>query len=225
MNELINSLEKWQTLIGALVGAVISLFVALIVARSARRREDVAAAMLVIGGLSTIRAAHRALTELAQEEKIAEEHLPYWLSEKLARRRVTLSAVFEASRVRLMPVDVHLAVHLELFQVIFSDIHTRLDLLERDIASLDSSKKTIRNPDALKADALLIQKGFEAAAAHAKCAEHILTLKVLSNFPTFHAIRMRLFGTRAERSCRRQFSIQQAEQAVQPDRREDAAPG
>lgn len=202
MEELAAFLDKWQTLAGAVIGGIVSLIVALLVAYKARRREDLSAAMLVVGNLSTVTTASRALKELAQQENINQEDLPYWFSEKLVRRRVVLSPLFEALRIRLMPVDVHLAAHLELFQVIFTDIEAKLGMLTDDFAAFDSAKKTTRNADVLKADARVIYKGFEKAAVHAKCAQRILVLKVLSNFPTFHAIRMVLFATREEKECR-----------------------
>ncbi len=201
MEEIVNFLDKWQSLAGAVIGGVIALWVALLVAYKARRQEDLAAGMLLVGNLVTVRTASRALGQLAEEERIDEENLPYWFSEKLVRRRITLSPLFEASRIRLMPVNVCLAAHLELFQVIFTNVDAKLDMLANDIAEFDSSDKTKRNAEILKADARVIHMGFEAAANHAKCAERILVLKVLSNYPTFHALRMMLFKTKEEKEC------------------------
>jgi hypothetical protein len=202
MDEIVAFLEKWQTLVGAIIGGIIALFVALLVAYKARRQEDLSAAMLLVGNLVTVRAASRALEDLAKEENIANENLPYWLSEKLVRRRIAMSPMFEASRIRLMPVDVRLAAHLELFQVIFTDIETRLDMLKNDYALFDADEKPTRNPEVLKADCRVIHEGFISAVAHAKCAERILTLKVLSNWPRFHAVRMILKKTSEEKACR-----------------------
>jgi hypothetical protein len=202
MDEIVVFLDKWQTLAGAIIGGLIALLVALLVAYKARRQEDLSAAMLLVGNLVTVRTASRALEDLAKEENIADENLPYWLSEKLVRRRIALSPMFEASRIRLMPVDVRLAAHLELFQVIFTDIEAKLDMLTNDFAAFDAEEKTTRNPEVLKADCRVIHKGFITAVAHAKCAERILTLKVLSNWPTFHAVRMMLKKTSEEKACR-----------------------
>ncbi len=203
MEELFCFLEKWQTLAGAVIGGVFALWVALLVAYKARRQEDLAAAMLVVGNLVTVRTASRALGQLAVEQNIEKENIPYWLSDKLVRRRIKLSPLFEASRIRLMPVNVHLAAHLELFQVIFTDVEAKLDMLTDDIAEFDSSDETKRKPEILKADARVIHKGFEAAVIHAKCAERILTLQVLSNYPTFHSLRILLFKTAEEKECKK----------------------
>jgi hypothetical protein len=200
MKELTNFLSKWQTLVGAVLGGVFALLVALLVAYKARRQQDLAAAMLLVGNLATIRTASRALKQLAEEEKIDKENLPYWLSVKIVRRRIKLSPLFEASRIRLMPVNVYLAVHLELFQVIFSNVEAKLDMLADDITEFDSSDITKRKPEILRAESKVIYEGFEAAVTHANCAERILVLKVLSNYPTFHTLRM-LFKTKEEEDC------------------------
>ena len=201
MEELINFFDKWQTLSGAVIGGVFALCVALLVAYKTRRQDDLAAAMLLVGNLTIITTANRTLGQLAEEQKIEKENLPYWFSEKLLRRRIKLSPLFEVSRIRLMPVNVNLAVHLELFQVIFNDVEAKLDMLALDYAEFDSSDNVKRKPEIMKADARVIHQGFETAATHAKCAERILELKVLSNYPTFHSLKMLFFKTEEEKEC------------------------
>jgi len=201
MDELISFLHKWQTMIGAIIGGIFALFVALLVAYKARRQEDLAAGMLLTGNLISIIGNAHALKELSKEQNIKEEHLHYWLSEHLVRQRIKLSPVFEASRIRLMPNDVYLAAHLELLHLIFNDIDAKIDELSLDIHALDTTGKPIRNQDVLQADARIIYKGFQRVVAHAKCAERILTLKVLSNYPTFHTIRTMVCKTKEEKAC------------------------
>lgn len=203
METFVSFLDQWQTLIGAIIGGIFALLVALLVAYKARRQEDLAAAMLVVGNLVTIRTAARTLLDLAEEQEIKENEFPFWLSEKLARHPLILSHMFEASRVRLMPLDVHLAAHLEIFQVVFSDIQQKISVLAEDIAEFDVSEKTARNDEAVKADAPIIKQGFFTAAAHAECAERIITLKVLSNYPTYHSLRMRFFPSAEEIECKK----------------------
>jgi len=201
MDELISFLEKWQTMIGAIIGGIFALFVALLVAYKARRQEDLAAGMLLTGNLISIIGNGLTLKELAKEQNIKEEQLPYWLSEHLVRQRMKLSPVFEASRIRLMPNDVYLAAHLELFQLIFNDIDAKIGELSLDIHALDTTGKPIRNQDVLQADARIIYKGFQRVMTHAKCAERILNHKVLSNYPTFHTIRMLICKSKEEKAC------------------------
>ncbi|AGA89731.1 hypothetical protein Thimo_0900 [Thioflavicoccus mobilis 8321] len=201
MNEVAEFLYKWQPLAGAVLGGLFGVVAALVVAYKARRQEDLAAGMLLIGNLVTFQSAKRTLEQLLAEKEVKKENVPYWYAEKLARRRLQLSPVFEASRVRLMPVDTHLAVHLELFQLIVLDIDSRLDRLEADIRAHDATERTNRKPEALRADARIIYQGFQSAVAHAACAERILTYRVLSKYPTFNQIRRRFFPSKQDRAC------------------------
>ena len=50
--EVVDFLYRWQTLIGAFLGTLGGLFAALLVAHSARRREEIISAMLAIRDLT-----------------------------------------------------------------------------------------------------------------------------------------------------------------------------
>ena len=52
--EILSLLKEWQTLIGSILGGIFALLVALIVAHSARRQEEISSGMLVIGYLVEI---------------------------------------------------------------------------------------------------------------------------------------------------------------------------
>ena len=117
---LIDIIFKWQTLIGAILGGLFALAVALVVALTMRRREEVASGMVVVGDLTAVRIASEALNSLAAKENIGEKEYPLWFSDKLVSSHPKLSVLFEASVARLMPVDVYLAAHLSLFQRIYS---------------------------------------------------------------------------------------------------------
>lgn len=114
----------------------------------------------MVDNLVTVRPASRTLEDLAKEQNIGNESLAHCLSEKLVRRRIALSPMFEASRIRLTPADVRMAAHLDLFQVLFTDIEANLDMLTNDFAAFDEKKKTTRNPEVLKVDCQVIHEGF-----------------------------------------------------------------
>lgn len=61
-------LDKWQTLLGAIVGGLVGVSAALIVAYSERRREDRAAATRVFSKLDELRIAANAVEEAITEE-------------------------------------------------------------------------------------------------------------------------------------------------------------
>lgn len=61
-------LDKWQSLLGGLIGGVVAISAALIVAYSGRRREDRAAATLVFSKLDELRITAEAVEEAATEK-------------------------------------------------------------------------------------------------------------------------------------------------------------
>jgi len=111
---LLEFIFKWQTLIGAVLGGIFALATAFVVAITVRRREDVTSGMVVIADLAAVRIAAEALNSLAKHEKIKKKEMPLWFSDKLVSSHPKLSALFEASVARLMPLDVYLAAHLSL---------------------------------------------------------------------------------------------------------------
>ncbi|MES9901473.1 MAG: hypothetical protein ABW168_02180 [Sedimenticola sp.] len=203
MEVIVSFIDKWQTLLGAIIGGIFALWVALLVAYKVRRQEDLAAAMLLVGNLVTFKSSFDVLTKLAVEDRVTNEELPLWFSEKHVKRRLKLSPLFEVSRIRLMPIDTYLAVHLEMFQFIFADIDEKIERLSEDFAEFKASGSNTRNRESLERDAKTIYNGFKKIAGYAECAERIITLKILSNYPTFHAFRMFLYKTKKERRCKK----------------------
>ena len=132
MTELVEWLFKWQTLIGAAIGGIIGLLSALIVAQSARRREEASAAMVLSGNLVKVVFASQVLLEKSEGKDFPKENRHLWLAEKLAKYRPSMSPMFEASVVRVMPVNGKLASHLELFRLIYADVDLILDRIAGD---------------------------------------------------------------------------------------------
>ena len=76
---MIATLKEWQELAGAIIGAIAALGVALLVAYSARRRDDVSAAMVLVGNLTTLIAAEDTIRRIAGEQSIAANDYPIFL--------------------------------------------------------------------------------------------------------------------------------------------------
>lgn len=202
MVDLLATLKDWQSLAGAIIGAIASLSVAFLVGYMNRRREDIAAAMLLIADLTTVKAAERSLTDLANEQNISSDDYPMFLAGRLAASRPRISPLFEGSSARLMPVDVFLAAHLDLFTTIYRDIEHILDRVVRDVHYHQENKKLLRSKEDLKADAEIIMNGFKLAAMHAECAERLLANLVLSNWPTVHRIRRVFLPSQKDKECK-----------------------
>jgi hypothetical protein len=202
LTDFVVFLKDWKELVGAAIGAFASIIVAFLVAYDARRREDVSAAMVLVGNLTSLIAAANTLESKAAQEKVAESDYPMWLASRLTSYRPQMSPLFEGCVARLMPVDVRLAAHLEIFGVVYRSIEHHVERLSRDIEYFLEHKKFARCEADVRADAEVIRKGIAMAACHANCAERSLTLLVLSHWPTYHRLRRLASPTKQERACK-----------------------
>jgi len=201
MDNFLAGMKEWQSLAGAILGAIASLSIAFLVVYLNRRREDIASAMLITSDLISIKAADRSLTELAKEKKVDDKDYPMFLAGRLVASRPRISPLFEGSVARLMPVDTSLAAHLDLFTFIYRDIEHILDRIVRDVQFFQENNKFLRSEDSLRADAEVVRKGFKLAAMHARCAERLLSKLVLSKWPTVHRMRSAFFPSKLEKQC------------------------
>jgi len=193
MDDLVKFFHDWENLSGAVVGGVFSLAVALIVARSARRSEEHAAAMIVISNLVQFISRVRTLKRLAEEQNVREEDYGMWVSEKLTYSRPKLSGTFEASVARLVRLHVAVAAHLEMFYMLARDIDEKIDRISDDFRELHAQGKPKRPVAVIEADANSIATSLSDAELHADLAEHMLTKLVLGSYPTFYRLRRILF--------------------------------
>lgn len=203
MEILLATLREWQSLAGALVGAAASLSVAFLVAYINRRREDVSAAMVLLGNLVSVRSANSVLDDLARNENVSLTDYPMWLAGRLMSSRPQLSPLFDGCVARLMPVDPHLAAHLELFSIVYRSVEKHTDKLVRDSQYFQENGKLLREMHDTVADATVIQNGLATAARHAECAESLLSRLILGNWPTLHRVRRLLRPSIHECDCKR----------------------
>jgi hypothetical protein len=201
MAEFVQILYRWQTIVGAFLGGFFAIIAALIVAYSARRREEIASAMLLVGTLAKIRITNETLTKLAAKENVPESDYPLWLSEKLVLSRPTLSPLFEASIVRIMPISIYLAAHLNLFNTIYSDVLIILERLSEDFKLFNEKGQPIRSKEQMQADARIVSSHFHMAVQHALCAEQSISNLVLSKVPTYHRFRNFILPKPYEKEC------------------------
>ncbi len=206
MKGVLAFLDQWQTLIGSMIGGLFALWVALLVAGRTRRQDDLVAAMMLYGNLNTVVSAKNALIELAKQNSVESENLPFWAAEKLVRAPIVLSGQFEASRIRMMPIDVYLAVNLEMFQKLYVQVERKLEAHSEDYRSLDSTGKPIRKPEIMRADATLIWSTFQKAVDFATCAMRIIDLQVIQKRRFWNKFRMRVLPSPEERRCRDRLS-------------------
>jgi hypothetical protein len=199
--KLIEFILKWQTLIGSIAGGVFALLTALIVARSARRRDELASAMIVSATLAAVRVVSETLAVLSAQEGVTEETLPLWFAEKIAHSHPSLPVLFDASASRLMPIDVSLAAHLSLFQQTYSQTESVLKRITDDYTYYHMHGKPFRPQDLMAADCRIATKHFEFAAEHANCAVYLISTLVLSKFAFWYKLRRHIWSNKKEKEC------------------------
>lgn len=197
--EIIDWLKRWQTLVGAFIGAASGLLVALVMARSARHREEVVGALLVSGDLAEPLAFKAECPTLWAMTGRQETEYAGWLVERFLHRWPPLSPLFAAEALRVMPVNVELAAHLVLFQKLHREMRTTIEEVrhllsvpELSTAARDELNKRIRR----------LVSGFDQLTAHASCATCLITGLILSRAYLFHRVRRWVWKTQQERQCR-----------------------
>ena len=217
ITDLVEWLFKWQTLTGAALGGITGLLSALIVAYSARRREENSAVMVLAGNLVKVVIASQTLLKESENERVPAENRHLWLAEKLAKFRPTMSPMFEASVVRVMPVNGKLACHLELFRSIYADIEVILERISGDYEVFRRTGTVPRSQKEMSADAKRVTNGFDRVVQHAVCAEHLLAKLILSKTPTFNRVRIFFWRTKKEYRCSELLRTGEPNHALQVD--------
>lgn len=203
MNELISLLNKWQTIIGSILGGIFALLVAFVVASSARRREEISSGMLVIGSLVEIRSLSEAFIEHAEKNNISEQDFPIKFSETLVSTLPKLSPLFESSIARIMPVNTNLATHLTLFHKIYLIIEITIKDLSSDFEHIHKNGKPHRPEDHFLQDAKRVTSNFQLVVEHAKCAEKLISDLILHRFPTWKRFRRFVLPSHEENECKK----------------------
>jgi hypothetical protein len=203
MTDFLSLLENWQSLAGSIISASAAFAIAFLVAYINRRREDVSAAMVLVGNLTTIMSANATLEEIAKKEHVPAADYPMWFSQRLSSSTPALSPLFDASVARMMPLDTTLAAHLELFNVVYRSIERHMERIVEDIEFFREQNKLLRAKNDTMADAEVVRAGFARATKYAECAERLLSLVVLSRWRALHRLRRLFWSTKAERECDR----------------------
>lgn len=203
MTELIETIFKWQTLIGSIMGGIFALLAALVVASVVRRREEVASGMLVVANLIKVRITSEAIEHIAKDGEVPDSDYSLWFADRLVSSHPSLSVFFESSLARIMPVNMCMAAHLSLFHEIYSRIEIILKRLSRDFENFHEHREPLRPPEHLRSDADIVTRHFQRAVRHASCAEDLISKLILSKFSTWHRMRRHIWMSRKEKECLR----------------------
>ena len=199
--EFFDFLSKWKELVGAAIGGVFALAVALIVAKDARSREDRSAAVQLIVAFTNLAARSHSLHELASTASVPEADRHRWLADKLSKSSPRLTPLAEAALARLLPVHPLLAVHLELFRTHHSELETTVARVAQDYRDLHQHGRALRPVPVMDADAMNCSSALAGAVRHGDCASRLIQLFVLSRLPTWNKLRHWLAPTEEMRKC------------------------
>ena len=164
MNEFINFAREWKELVGALIGGVFSLLVALLVASQARRAEEKSSATLLVAEFLRIHAMVKAAKNTGVD--LSEEKGRQLFVERLCHYRVRLNPLFESAIARVLPVDIHLASTMTLASSLIRDTEPIIERLLGDIEFLQSGCEPRRSDDLIQQEITTISKHYEIGRAH-----------------------------------------------------------
>jgi hypothetical protein len=192
MDEFVAFAQKWKELVGAFIGGVFSLLVALLVASQARRAEERTAATLLIGEFLRVHSMVDS-AKRTSEQHLSPEQTSQLLAERICQYRVRLSPLFESSIARVLHVDVYLAGTMTLAASFIRDTEPIIERLSEDVAALQRGAGPVRNEDMIHADIKTISSGYELISLHAKHSARLLQEIVLASFPRWRKFRFRYF--------------------------------
>ncbi len=198
MDPAIAFLREWKELVGAVIGGVFALLVALLVARQARRAEERTAATLLIGDFLRIQAMVQNAKASSGQNRTREEE-DHILAEHLCRFRVRLSPLFDPSVARVLHIDPYLAGTLTLASTCIRDTEPVLERLSDDVEALHRGEKPKRNEAAINADINVASSGYRLIAHHAKHSARLLQEIALSRCILWRRIKLRFFPSAADR--------------------------
>lgn len=200
MNELVAFLKEWKELVGAVIGGLFSLLVALLVAHQARRAEERTSAMILIGELSRVTAMIEQARRSTEKHEVPTHAVATYMAEQFCHYRVRLSPLFEASMSRVMNCDTYLAANLTLAFAFLRDTEPVLERLEEDIALIRRGEELKRQRKSVDADIKTVESTYRRVGDHAKFAVQQLEQQVLGPFPTWHKLRRRVVRNEWERA-------------------------
>lgn len=199
MDCIIALLKEWKELVGAVIGGVFSLFVALLVARQARRAEERASAMLLIGDLTRVMVMADHVGQGAENKNVTEEEQKTGIAEQLCQYRVRLSSLFEASMSRVMNCDTYLASNLTVTSAFIRDTEPLLERLEKDLEHIHRSEEASRPRELIYNDIKVVVGTYKKIGEYSKFTVLLLEQQVLGGIPAWHRVRRRIYKNEWER--------------------------
>lgn len=198
MADVVTLLKDWQTLVGSIIGGLMGVVGALIVAAQTVRRQRWVMASALLPDTQQLRAAHDALERALQsiDPPLGEWARSPWRAERLAQLRPTLSALHDGVAVtQVSDLDARLSAHLMHCRMRHKDLDT---LLQQFSAALNGSRAPMpaaNVPAAMNVvqrSAERVQQAWDLCVEHGTLAEYLMDRLVFNRWPNiWHRLRMR----------------------------------
>ncbi|CAD6562653.1 hypothetical protein ACFQ3P_38565 [Paraburkholderia sabiae] len=206
--DLVAFLEKWQDLTGAIIGGLLGVIGALIVARSATRRERKIAATMVLPEVQSFEAAQMGIAKhlkVSYQSKAAQKRQTCFM---LLKQRPKIRALHGETITHLYDLDARLFAHLSLCKMIHEEFEASLGHFEQ---AWKSAKAPIASPqDAAMVEAAIdirvaaVTVAWDHCVEHATLANYFLGHFNFSLWPVWAGkLRMRLFPNDFDRRSKR----------------------
>lgn len=206
VESLVSFLRDWKEVVGAVIGGVLGVLGAMVVARDARNREDRAAALAVMAPLVDLRAHYSAARKAAGEimpPPRDEDDAALRFAALLAAYPLTLPESFSRAAERIAVVHPHVAQHLALINTRWASIRIALNRLAKysEHAGSATAKENRRHRSDMLMDARTLTNGLRGTVNDAACVVRLLQCLMQSRFRVWHRLRMRLSPDAIERQC------------------------
>jgi hypothetical protein len=191
----VGSLHRWQTLVGAAIGALTGILGAGLVAYLARRRERITAAVLIVRDTTAVKVANEVWHNKSKEEQVPDGLMAAWLVVHLLDRRPRLSPFINGAIAQMVAVDNMLAAHLSLFLTLYEELE--FDLTRLSAWFQRGGRTGLPDPVLLAANYPKTQDiatHFATAVRHAECAEDLLQRLVLPRRSRWQWLKRRWYG-------------------------------
>jgi len=188
MNDIICFIYKWQPLIGAVIGGVFALFVALVVAYKSRRYEQSVSAILLIPDLLQLHISQDKIEEYAETYNIPEDNRDHWMASHLIEFRPKLSPLYEVSMSRVMPIHPALAAHLNFVIKFYNSVEERLKKLEENMQNYKKTGHYLIDNEQFIFLIKIIREDMRKISKHSICANNLLDKLVICKLSFIYRI-------------------------------------
>jgi hypothetical protein len=204
LEPVVSFLKEWKEIVGAIIGGVLGVVGATVVARDVRGREDRAAALVVLGTLLNIRGQFFAARRAVDYSEPADDVLLMRLAALAAAYPLDLNDSFLRTAERISVTHAHTAAHLAMINTRWSSVRIALHRwsLDSDHAAAHPGRELRRARGDMVMDARTIASGLQGIANDAACVIWLTNRLVLSKWRVLHLWKLTLWPSGVKKQCK-----------------------